>query len=141
MSFLIPHEAYPGRVAILFTLFLCTGNNHTKTIYYSHIHIKVFIFHAVNTLNEVSTKSPRPKTNATALVLWIQTCLFYIVAAMAEFACLLIASKRKEMNKGKGWVNFALTISIKHLDKVMVVFYPIIFTFNTITFWSSVANK
>ena len=25
ISFLIPHEAYPGRIAILFTLFLCTG--------------------------------------------------------------------------------------------------------------------
>ena len=102
--------------------------------------INILLF-TVNTLNEVSTKSPRPKTNATALVLWIQTCLFYIVAAMAEFACLLIVSKIEEMSKRKGQNIIALTVAIKHLDKVMLVFYPIFFAFHTSSFWSTVANQ
>ena len=95
---------------------------------------------SVNTLNEVSVRSPRPKTNATALILWIDLCLFYVVAAMIEYAALLAATNIQNMDKEKRNCNKALTYFTLHMDRVMLILFPVIFLIHSAMFWSSITG-
>ena len=145
ISFLIPHEAYPGRIAILFTLFLCTGIPIYKLVgkiillplLFSFI---LLAFFSVNTLNDLAAISPRPKTNATALILWIQTCLFYIVAAMAEYALLLTSRVWIPYIENKKYFGQLLKSTLDRLDKCMVILFPIVFFIHSFVFWKSVES-
>ena len=95
---------------------------------------------SVNTLNEVSVRSPRPKTNATALILWIDLCLFYVVAAMIEYAALLAATNIQNMDIEKRNCNIALTYFTLHMDRVMLILFPAIFLIHSAMFWSSITG-
>ena len=94
---------------------------------------------AVNTLNDTSTKSPRPKTNATALVSWIETCLYYIVAAMLEYAILLASNMMVSYVHKKRRCGYFLDYVVLHLDKLMVLLFPTVFSIHAFTFWTNVA--
>ena len=71
MSFIVPQDAVPGRMALLLTLFLCM----------------------INTLNSVSNNSARPHEGATAMVRWLVMCLIFILAALFEYAGILWYSR------------------------------------------------
>ena len=100
-------------MAVLFTLFLCT----------------------VNTLNEVSTKSPRPREGATALVRWIELCMFNIVAAMLEFAIILTLDK-VQFKKCTSSNGFIAKRQLLLLDTAMLVIFPAVFAIESLIFWS-----
>ena len=112
VSFLIPPEAVPGRLGLLVTLFLCS----------------------VNTLNTVSTNSPRPDDGASALVMWILMCLTAILLAMFEYALILaLKMKRQRMKVTPGEQTKSRTAF--KMDIASLVVIPSGFTFLSFMFW------
>ena len=106
----------------------------------SSIFFHLLAFFSVNTLNDLAAISPRPKTNATALILWIQTCLFYIVAAMAEYALLLTSRCWIPYVENKRYFGQLLRSTLNRLDKCMVILLPIVFFIHSFVFWKSVES-
>ena len=106
----------------------------------SSIFFHLLAFFSVNTLNDLAAISPRPKTNATALILWIQTCLFYIVAAMAEYALLLTSRCWIPYIENKRYFGQLLKSTLDRLDKCMVILFPIVFFIHSFVFWKSVES-
>ena len=100
------------------------------------LHLKLYL--SDYTLNDLAAISPRPKTNATALILWIQTCLFYIVAAMAEYALLLTSRVWIPYIENKKYFGQLLKSTLDRLDKCMVILFPIVFFIHSFVFWKSV---
>ena len=145
MSFLIPPEAYPGRIAILFTLFLCTGITFSKfEIFWFGQLLTIFSNGSnflVNTLNDVSEKSPWPKTDVVALVSWVQVCLCYIGAAMIEYTFLLGSNILiSHLDKGS-YCEKGLKLITQHLDKLIFLLFPVIFAITSYLFWKPLINS
>ena len=89
----------------------------------------------VNTLNDVSEKSPRPKTDVVALVSWVQVCLYYIGAAMIEYTFLLASNiVISHLDKGS-YCGRGLKLITQHLDKLIFLFFPVIFAITSYLFW------
>merc|ERR1719154_327131 len=66
ISFLIPMDVIPGRMALLVTLFLVL----------------------VNIFNNVTTNTPKAE-GLTAIEAWMLACILFVFAALAEYAALL----------------------------------------------------
>lgn len=66
ISFLVPAEIIPGRMALLVTLFLVL----------------------VNIFNTVTTNTPKAE-GLTAIEAWMLSCILFVFATLAEYACLL----------------------------------------------------
>ena len=127
ISFLIPETAIPGRLGILFTLFLCT--------------ITIF--------NSVTESSPKSGGSSTAIIQWILACLFFIAMAILEYSLILGHKKyKKDRKNGKeSWrrkgktarkVNWKNTQSLsKWLDKLMLIIFPAAFFLFSFIFWTS----
>ena len=97
ISFLIPPNKIPGRVALLITISLCM----------------------FNTLNSVARDVPPTDKNPTALVRWIIGCLLFILSAMCEYGFLLLLRQSKSTND-RLWTNSRRD----QLDKFMLVIFP-----------------
>ena len=131
----MPKEAVPGRIALLLTLFLCT----------------------INTLNSVVNTTPSSGGNTSALIVWIMSCLAFIIVAIAEYAWIL--SHRKYLNLAKIIVESSNQDSCikpnelkpqpdehksdmpKRLDKFMVLINPPIFVVFSIVYWTLNDNR
>ena len=90
----------------------------------------------VNTLNDVSEKSPRPKTNVVALVSWVQVCLYYIGGAMIEYKFLLASNILTSHLDKSSYCGRGLKLITQHVDKLMCFLFPVVFIMNTYLFWS-----
>merc|ERR1719225_1377973 len=66
ISFLIPMDVIPGRMALLVTLFLVL----------------------VNIFNNVTTNTPKAE-GLTAIEAWMLACILFVFAALAEYAAIL----------------------------------------------------
>ena len=95
-----------------------------------------FSYFKVNTLNDVSEKSPRPKTDVVALVSWVQVCLFYIGAAMIEYKFLLATNILISHMDKSGCCGRGLKLIVLNLDKLMFMLFPTIFMINSYLFWT-----
>ena len=128
ISFLIPVPAIPGRLGILFTLFLCT--------------ITIF--------NSVTESAPKSGGSSTAIIQWILACLFFIAMAILEYSLMLgykkyrkykKTDKESQMKKGKKraqnmvWRN--TKDPSKWLDKLMLIIFPLSFFLFSFIFWTS----
>lgn len=69
ISFLVPAEIIPGRMALLVTLFLVL----------------------VNIFNTVTTNTPKAE-GLTAIEAWMLSCILFVFASLIEYACLLFSS-------------------------------------------------
>merc|ERR1719288_123033 len=72
ISFVVPPDVIPGRMALLITLFLVL----------------------VNIFNTVTTNTPKAE-GLTAIETWMLSCLLFVFGALVEYACILF-------NKQKG---------------------------------------
>ena len=80
ISYTIPPNKIPGRLGLLVTLSLCM----------------------TNTLNSVSKTAPRATDHTvTAIVYWIVLCLLSILAAMVEYAIILLFMYHSQSGKVK----------------------------------------
>jgi len=74
ISFLVPADIIPGRMALLVTLFLVL----------------------VNIFNTVTTNTPKAE-GLTAIEAWMLSCILFVFATLIEYACLLFAKEPQEM--------------------------------------------
>ena len=115
MSFIIPPEAIPGRLSLVLTLFLCM----------------------INTLNSVTTDSPKANSSSTALVKWVIICLIFLLLAILEYSWVLTASMRAKKRRVSCVTMTKMTKKFKpfDLDRVMVLVYPVLFILTAVVFW------
>merc|ERR1719322_1224968 len=71
ISFLIPMEVIPGRMALLVTLFLVL----------------------VNIFNTVTTNTPKAE-GLTAIEAWMLACILFVFGALIEYAAILFKKQR-----------------------------------------------
>ena len=71
VSFLVPPEVVPGRMAMLITLFLVL----------------------INIFNNVTTASPNTE-GMNAITAWMLTCIFFVFGALGGYAFLLWRKKK-----------------------------------------------
>nr|XP_040571567.1 glycine receptor subunit alpha-2-like isoform X2 [Lepeophtheirus salmonis] len=78
ISFIVPPEVVPGRMALLVTLFLVL----------------------VNIFNSVTANAPKSE-GLTAVETWVVMCILHVFAVLAEYACILkiIQSERTQSTK------------------------------------------
>ena len=119
MSFLIPPDKIPGRVALLTTLSLCM----------------------FNTLNSVQEDVPLTNNNPTALVRWIVMCLFFIVLAMCEFGCLLLMQHFSSRKVDQARPKSENSNQINKWDKLMLLIFPVSFFTYCLFFWTVCYDK
>ena len=78
VSFLIPPEVVPGRMAMLITLFLVL----------------------INIFNIVTTNSPNVE-GMTAIAAWMLVCIFFVFGALVGYAYLLWKKKKSCLKRKK----------------------------------------
>ena len=77
VSFLIPPEVVPGRMAMLITLFLVL----------------------INIFNTVTSNSPNVE-GMTAIAAWMLACIFFVFGALLAYALILWRKKKSLARKG-----------------------------------------
>ena len=133
VSFLIPPEVIPGRMAMLITLFLVLTN----------------IF------NIITTNSPNVE-GMTAIAAWMLVCIFFVFGALVGYAYLLWKKKKgspkrkkstnkKENKKGHKGSSDEQRLIAK-VDSTFLVVFPIMFLVFNMIYWplflrSSVPNN
>jgi len=75
ISFLIPPDIVPGRMALLITLFLVL----------------------VNIFNNVNTNSPKAE-GLTAIELWMLACILFVFASLVVYAVVLYLKQKKSLD-------------------------------------------
>ena len=103
-SFLVPPDCYPGRLGFLLTIFLVLVNMFMGILYIV------------------------PMTDGiNFMALWLLTCIFFVFAALLEYAIILshksIMANKIEDERS----NNLLEKSIFSLDKYALIFFPLAF--------------
>ena len=122
MGFLVPKDNLV-RLPLLLTLTLCM----------------------INTLNSVVTTSPKSGGKPTALIIWIWSCLVFIIMAILEYSTLLYYSKvksNKDATEGKKEIKATSKADseekkFKNLDMLMLAIFPSVFLIYSLIFWLS----
>jgi len=137
ISFLIPMDVIPGRMALLVTLFLVL----------------------VNIFNNVTTNTPKAE-GLTAIEAWMLACILFVFGALVEYATLLFKKQRyvsgqhkvnlkiicKENYKyevqEKSPANQAVTVQqlaeeYWRIDKFFLKSFPILFCIFNIIYWTA----
>jgi len=135
ISFLIPMDVIPGRMALLVTLFLVL----------------------VNIFNNVTTNTPKAE-GLTAIEAWMLACILFVFGALVEYAAILFKKQRyvsgqhkvnlkiicKENYKyevqEKSPANQAVTVQqlaeeYWRIDKFFLKAFPILFFLFNIVYW------
>jgi len=135
ISFLIPMDVIPGRMALLVTLFLVL----------------------VNIFNNVTTNTPKAE-GLTAIEAWMLACILFVFGALVEYAAILFKKQRyvsgqhkvnlkiicKENYKyevqEKSPANQAVTVQqlaeeYWRIDKFFLKAFPILFFLFNIIYW------
>ena len=114
ISYVVPQDAIPGRLALLLTLFLCN----------------------VNILNSVSRTSPRSGGNPSAIMLWMVSCILFITIAIMEYSYILWRTNKKKTGEVKDIRNnWKREIQPQRLDNIMLVISPTLFFTFSVIFW------
>merc|ERR1719507_2345718 len=77
ISFMVPPDIIPGRMALLVTLFLVL----------------------VNIFNNITTNTPKAE-GLTAIEIWMLSCILFVFGALIEYAVILF-KKQKEQKEPK----------------------------------------
>ena len=122
MGFLVPRDNLV-RLPLLLTLTLCM----------------------INTLNSVVTTSPKSGGKPTALIVWIWSCLVFIILAVLEYSTLLYYSKVKSIKgaiEGKKDMKAISKADFEekkftNMDMLMLAIFPSVFIIFSLIFWLS----
>ena len=95
ISFLVPPDVIPGRMALLVTLFLVL----------------------VNIFNNVTTNTPKAE-GLTAIEAWMLACILFVFATLAEYAGLLFHKMNLFIGKDKHQIKQNFTVLI-HLSIIV----------------------
>ena len=109
MSFLIPPEMVPGRMALLVTLFLVLTEIYTNVANQSPVS---------NSINQLSV--------------WMITCIFFVFGALMEYAGLLFVRYQSYIDPDEAFKNSSL---MKTIDLFFFTTFPIIFLIFNVTYW------
>ena len=109
ISYVIPQEVIPGRIALLVTILLCMTN--------------IFI--------NVTSKSPNTKS-INSISAWIMACVFFVYSALLEYGCILLY---KYLTRS---FNVALSAKkfLTHVDLVCLSISFCAFILFNLIFWS-----
>ena len=109
ISYVIPQEVIPGRIALLVTILLCMTN--------------IFI--------NVTSKSPNTKS-INSISAWIMACVFFVYSALLEYGCILLY---KYLTRS---FNVALSAKkfLTHVDLVCLSISFCSFIVFNLIFWS-----
>merc|ERR1719320_512615 len=141
ISFLIPMDVIPGRMALLVTLFLVL----------------------VNIFNNVTTNTPKAE-GLTAIEAWMLACILFVFGALVEYAAILFKKQRyvsgqhkvnlkiicKENYKyevqEKSPANQAVTVQqlaeeYWRIDKFFLKSFPILFFIFNIIYWLAFSSS
>merc|ERR1719400_1042689 len=133
ISFLIPMDVIPGRMALLVTLFLVL----------------------VNIFNNVTTNTPKAE-GLTAIEAWMLACILFVFGALIEYAAILF--KKQRYVSGQHRMNIKIVckdnfkyevqeravnaVSVQQLaeeywriDKFFLISFPILFFVFNIIYW------
>ena len=89
VSFLVPPEVVPGRMAMLITLFLVL----------------------INIFNTVTTQSPNAE-GMNAITAWMLVCMLFVFGALVGYAFLLWRKKKSCLKRHRVRVNIYIGISL-----------------------------
>merc|ERR1719290_511176 len=137
ISFLIPMDVIPGRMALLVTLFLVL----------------------VNIFNNVTTNTPKAE-GLTAIEAWMLACILFVFGALVEYAAILF--KKQRYVSGQHKVNLKIickenfkyevqekspanqAVSMQQLteeywriDKFFLKLFPTCFILFNLTYWTT----
>ena len=121
VSFLIPPDVVPGRMAMLITLFLVLTN----------------IF------NMITANSPNVE-GMTAIAAWMLVCIFFVFGALVGYAYLLWKKKksclkkkkiRKECEEMRKFRQMKKDDFRGRVDDVFLVVFPIMFLIFNLLYW------
>ena len=121
VSFLIPPEVVPGRMAMLITLFLVL----------------------INIFNIVTSNSPNVE-GMTAIAAWMLVCIFFVFGALIGYAYLLWKKKKsclKRKRKRKQTEEEGKLRAMRKedyrskVDDVFFVVFPIMFLVFNLIYW------
>jgi hypothetical protein len=118
VSFLIPPEVIPGRMAMLVTLFLVL----------------------VNLFSSVITNSPKAES-LTAISSWMLVCLLFVFGALSGYAAILIMLYRTSRGTISGADKMVVGqpykdgARMKKIDTYLLIFFPLLFLIYNIIYW------
>ena len=119
VSFLIPPEVIPGRMALLITLFLVLTN----------------IF------NIITTNSPNVE-GMTAIAAWMLVCIFFVFGVLVGYAFLLWTKKKSVLKKKKSKMTSKDVLKDNQkddyrskVDDMFLVMFPILFLVFNMIYW------
>ena len=109
MSFLIPPEMVPGRMALLVTLFLVLTEIYTNIANQSPVS---------NSINQLSV--------------WMIACIFFVFGALMEYAALLFVRYRSYIDPDVAFKNSGL---MKTIDLFSFTTFPVMFVIFNVMYW------
>ncbi|XP_040566993.1 glycine receptor subunit alpha-2 [Lepeophtheirus salmonis] len=135
ISFLIPMDVIPGRMALLVTLFLVL----------------------VNIFNTVTTNTPKAE-GLTAIEAWMLACILFVFGALIEYAAILFKKQRHVSAQHKLNIRVVCKDNLKYevheqrppptrvslqqlaeeywrIDKFFLISFPILFFIFNIIYW------
>ena len=139
VSFLIPPDVVPGRMAMLITLFLVLTNIFKYVICISHYCIVFLIFD-----NSMITANSPNVEGMTAIAAWMLVCIFFVFGALVGYAFLLWKKKKSCLKRKKPRKECEEIKKIRQLrkddfrskvDDVFLVVFPIMFLVFNLLYW------
>jgi len=134
ISFLIPMDVIPGRMALLVTLFLVL----------------------VNIFNTVTTNTPKAE-GLTAIEAWMLACILFVFGALIEYAAILFKKQRYVSSQHRMNIKIVCKDNFKYevqeraatnavslqqlaeeywrIDKFFLISFPILFFIFNIIYW------
>ena len=113
VSFLIPSEIIPGRMALLVTLFL----------------VLTTIYGSADNLSPVSTST-------NMLALWLIVCIFFVYGALIAYAIILLVRYKLQSEKYVTYYNKWLKV----FDLSLLIIFPIFFGIFNFIYWYHVST-
>jgi hypothetical protein len=127
VSFLVPPEVVPGRMAMLVTLFLVL----------------------INIFNTVTTASPNAE-GMNAITAWMLICIFFVFGALLAYAYLLWRKKKSCLKRHKSrkisddetkWKVKKKEDHRSRVDDMFLVIFPCMFLVFNCIYWPTCLNK
>ena len=108
ISFAIPHEIIPGRMALLITLFLCL----------------------INIFNSITYASPDTKS-FTSISIWMVACISLVTSALLQYGIILLFWKYSTYDQN------IVRMFLKKIDVFCLVLEILAFIVFNIIFWTT----
>jgi hypothetical protein len=124
ISFMVPVEIVPGRMALLITIFLMLVNIGNSERSRSPIVRTLAIQFRIQLI--IAPLFHLQLARLTALDIWLLSCMGFVAAALLEYAVLLnIKYGRDEKNKRRGITKREVDKKCKKLDRMALILFSV----------------